>query len=78
MSNYLAVATVTGALQHVLSSRGRGVPGAKVSTTTAGRSGAGGTRSGHQYFLYQVMPNGAYRNADLPTRRSNGQVVQRP
>ena len=33
MSNYLAIATVTGTLQHVLSSAAAVVPGAKVSTT---------------------------------------------
>ena len=29
-------------------------------------------------FLYQASANQAYRNADLPTRRSDGQLVQKP
>jgi hypothetical protein len=29
-------------------------------------------------YLYQVTPNAAWRNADLPTRRDNGSLVQRP
>jgi hypothetical protein len=78
MSNYLAVATVTGALQHVLSSAAAAVPGAKVSTTRPDGAAPAARDPAINIFLYQVLPNGAYRNADLPTRRSNGQVVQRP
>jgi hypothetical protein len=33
---------------------------------------------GINIFLYQVTPNTAFRNADLPTRRSDGTLVQRP
>jgi Pvc16 N-terminal domain len=29
-------------------------------------------------YLYQVTPNAAYRNADLPTRRPDGSLVQKP
>ncbi len=29
-------------------------------------------------FLYQVTPNVAWRNADLPTRRRSGQPLRRP
>jgi hypothetical protein len=29
-------------------------------------------------YLYQVTPNAAYRNADLPTRRNDGSLVQKP
>ena len=78
MSNYLAVATVTGALQHVLSSAAAAVPGAKVSTTRPDGAAPAARDPAINIFLYQVMPNAAYRNADLPTRRTNGQVVQRP
>lgn len=78
MSNYLAVATVTGALQHVLSGAAATVPGAKVSTARPDGAAPAARDPGINIFLYQVMPNAAYRNADLPTRRANGQVVQRP
>ena len=78
MSNYLAVATVTGALQHVLSGAAATVPGTKVSTARPDGAAPAARDPGINIFLYQVMPNAAYRNADLPTRRANGQVVQRP
>ena len=29
-------------------------------------------------YLYQITPNAAYRNDDLPTRRSDGTLVKRP
>ena len=34
--------------------------------------------SGVNVYLYQVTPNTAWRNADLPTRDSRGNVTQRP
>jgi hypothetical protein len=33
---------------------------------------------GVNVFLYQVVPNAALRNDDLPTRRANGDLVRRP
>ena len=62
-------------LQHLLSALLWWYP-AQSEPSRGGRRRARG-RIGHQYFLYQVMPNAAYRNADLPTRRANGQLVQR-
>src|SRR5207244_718340 len=29
-------------------------------------------------YLYQVSPNAALTNADLPARRNNGELMQRP
>lgn len=78
MSNYLAIATVTGTLQQVLSSAAAVVPGAKVSTTRPDGAAPAAKDPAINVFLYQVTPNPAYRNADLPTRRANGQLVQRP
>ena len=40
MSNYLAIATVTGTLQHVLSNAAAVVPGSKSRHGPTGRSGA--------------------------------------
>jgi hypothetical protein len=34
--------------------------------------------TGANVFLYQVTPNVAWHNADLPTRRAGGDLVQRP
>ena len=78
MSNYLAIATVTGTLHNQLLSAASVVPGANVTTTRP--DGAAGAARGPRIniFLYQVMPNAAYRNADLPTRRGDGQLAHRP
>jgi hypothetical protein len=79
MSNFLAVATVTATLRRQLQATvGADVPGADVR---AGRpegvtSGTPPTRV--NIYLYQVAPNGAYRNADLPTRAASGDLRERP
>lgn len=78
MSNYLAIATVTGTLHNQLLSAASVVPGANVSTTRPDGAAGAGRGPGINIFLYQVMPNPAYRNADLPTRRTDGQLAQRP
>src|SRR5262245_5237435 len=78
MSNYLAIATVTGTLHNVLTNASGAVPGAKISTKRPDGASAEAQDPGINIFLYQVTPNAAYRNADLPTRTANGQLVQRP
>jgi hypothetical protein len=77
MSNHLAFANVTAALRDLLDAAAK-----------AGVSGAGATAERPDtlkddnprvnLFLYQVTPNAAWRNADLPTRRQDGTVGQRP
>jgi len=78
MSNYLAIATVTAALQQVL----QGPVGNAVSGASVGFNRPDGKSSGKgptvNVYLYRVAPNAAYRNVDLPTRRSDGTVVQTP
>ena len=75
MSNFLAVATVTAALRRQLQSTvGADVPGAEVR---AGRPEGltGGTPPTRvTIYLYQVASNGAFRNADLPTRTAGGDL----
>lgn len=79
MSNYLAVATVTAALHRLLqSSAGADVPGATVTTDRPESSTNGAAAPTVNVYLYQVMPNPALRNSDLPTRSSGGDLVQRP
>jgi hypothetical protein len=84
MSNYLAVAAVTASLKKVLDEAlTAGVPGAvanaTVTTTRPETAGNGGSdRKGINVYLYQVTPNASWRNADLPTRRGDGTLVQRP
>ncbi len=82
MSNYLAVATVSAVLRSILAAAvaKAASPGLDISVTT-GRPEAqqpADSTARVSLFLYQVTPNAAWRNADLPTRRSDGTVVQRP
>jgi hypothetical protein len=77
VSNSLAIATVTAALQQLLTPAvGNAVGQAKVGFA---RPDASDSKTPLvNVFLYQVTPNAAYRNADLPTRRADGTVSQRP
>jgi len=79
MSNFLAIAAVSATLRRILNDAvSADVPGSTV-TTARPDGGAGGTPvTGVNLFLYQVTANAAGRNADLPTRRDDGTVVQRP
>lgn len=79
MSNHLAIATVTASLAQVLQGVvQRDVPGTTVTTTRpdSANAAAGGTRV--NIYLYQVTPNAAWRNSDLPTRADNGRLMQKP
>jgi hypothetical protein len=80
MSNYLAVATVTATLQRELQSAiGVDVPGATATTVRPDAPGHGVPDVGVNIFLYEIAPNAAVRNRDLPARSGNGQTaVQRP
>ena len=79
MSNFLAIAMVTETLRHLLSdAAARAVPGV---TPTVGRprvSSNGSEEPGVNIFAYQVNPNTAWSNADLPTRSSTGALTRRP
>jgi hypothetical protein len=78
MSNALAIATVTETLRYKINEMlpGSGIGGAQV--TTLRPDAAGLPNPGVNIFLYQVTPNHAFQNADLPTRRSDGALVRRP
>lgn len=79
MSNFLAIATVTATLSRALSAAvGADVPGATVTTLRPDDSTNGTPETGVNVYLYQVTPNAAWRNNDLPTRRDDGRLVQRP
>jgi hypothetical protein len=79
MSNYLAIATVTAALSRALQTAIEAdVPGALATTVRPDGPGSGVPETGVNIFLYQVMPNASWRNNDLPTRRPDGTLVQRP
>lgn len=79
MSNYLAIATATAALSRSLQAAiGVDVPGAIVTTVRPDGPSSGVPDTGVNIFLYQVTPNASWRNNDLPTRRPDGTLVQRP
>src|SRR5580693_3934771 len=77
MSNYLAIATVTAALQQVLHTPVSNAVGSAVVGFNRPDAGTATTPLVN-IFLYQITPNAAYRNVDLPTRRSDGSLSQRP
>jgi hypothetical protein len=78
MSNFLAIATVTATLGDTLQTEILAdVSGATVTTLRPDNSDAMPT-VGVNIFLYQVAPNPAWRNEDLPTRRNSAEVVRRP
>jgi hypothetical protein len=79
MSNHLAIATVTAALRQVINDAVTPiVSGAHVTHVRPGGEPELTPKTGVNVFLYGVTPNPAWRNNDLPTRRPDGQVVQRP
>lgn len=79
MSNYNAIAAVTGALRHLLQPAvGAAVTNAQVGFHRPDKDAAAHKEAKVNIYLYQVSPNAAYRNADLPARRAGGTLVQRP
>lgn len=83
MSNFLAIATVTATLRQVLQEAVQKImSGIEVTTVRPDSTGNGASnadgKGGINIFLYQITPNAALRNADLPTRRADGTLVQRP
>ncbi len=78
MSNYLAIATVTAVLQRTLQAAIQvDVDGARVTTLRPDDLGKGTPEAGVNIFLYQVTPNYAWGNSDIPSRRSKGDLVKR-
>jgi hypothetical protein len=85
MSNGLAIAAVTSTLRYVLERTLQrphpGPVGGAVVTTLRPSELAGADfadAAGINLFCYQVTPNPAGRLTDLPTRRADGSLVQRP
>jgi hypothetical protein len=79
VSNFLAIAAVTASLSHVLQGAvGIDVPGATVTTVRPDGTAAATHPPVVNLYLYHVLPNAGMRNADLPMRRSDGSLVQKP
>jgi hypothetical protein len=78
MSNYLAVATVTAVLRQLLKAAvDVDVPGAAVGTDRP-QDPSSVTGAGIDIYLFQVRPQRALVNEDLPARDGSGALVQRP
>jgi hypothetical protein len=71
MSNQLAIAAVTATLRSLLV-RGVGIP----EVTARPLDNARRSVTGHQLnlFLYQVLPDAAFRNQDMPRRTKPGEM----
>ena len=80
MSNFLAIATVTETLRQLLDATVRNaVAGASATAVRPATAAPGGQPNvGVNIFLYQVSPNAAWRNMDLPTRRDDASLMTRP
>jgi hypothetical protein len=80
MSNFRAIATVSATLQRTLQEAVQADVGGALVTTVRPAEGDDTDlpATGVNLFLYQVTTNPSWRNADLPTRRDDGQVIQRP
>lgn len=81
MSNFRAIATVTATLklERVLNAARAAVSGADVTTVRPDSAGSPeSTTARVNIYLYQVTPNAAWRNRDLPTRNDRGELTQRP
>jgi Pvc16 N-terminal domain len=79
VSNALAIATVTQTLRNILYDA-IGISKVSGAQVTFARPDdpANLPTTGVNVFLYQVAPNTALRNADLPTRTTDGTLLQRP
>jgi hypothetical protein len=79
MSNYLAIATVTATLsQLIYAAASHDVNGSTVTMVRPDEAANDPGQAKVNIYLYQVTPNAALRNNDLPTRRADGTLVQRP
>lgn len=79
MSNALAIAAVTATLRNLLQNvdQGTGLNGTSVTTKPPDKARDG---SGNQLnlFLYQVLPNAAWRNMDIPQQVKPGETGKPP
>jgi hypothetical protein len=79
VSNALAIAAVTETLVNLLQDNigSAQVGHAQVTNVTPDQTN-GLPPAGVNVFLYQVTPNAALRNADLPTRAADGSLLRKP
>ncbi len=78
MSNHLAIATITAALQRAIQGAVQAdVDGARVTTVKPTDIGNGTPETGVNLFLYQVVNNPALSNLDAPRYRNKGDFTTR-
>lgn len=79
MSNHLAIATVTAALGQIAHAAAQSaVPGVGLRFGRPTPPSGDVDRKKIHIYLYQVTPNAALRNCDLPARDSDGRLARRP
>lgn len=79
MSNFLAIATVTETLHQLLQATvQQDVPGATVTMVRPEDDANGNQGARINVYLFRVTPNAALRNSDLPLRRPNSALQERP
>jgi len=79
VSNFLAPAVVTETLRHLLSDAAtRAVPGSEVTLGRPQAPAGGSDGPAVNIYPYQVSPNAAWANTDLPTRTASGALTRRP
>ncbi len=79
MSNFLSIATVSATLRRLLHEAVQlDVSGSKATTVRPDAPSGQLPNPGVNLFMYQVTPNTAWTNADLPTRNPRGSLIQRP
>lgn len=78
MSNHLAIATITAALQRAIQAAVQtDVDGARVTTVKPTDIGNGTPETGVNLFLFQVVNNPALSNMDAPRYRNKGDFTKR-
>lgn len=82
MSNALAIATVTAAFSEIIRTAALSVQpvlsgGVEVLSERPSTTDSDDPRPQVRLFLYQVTPNAALRNNDLPTRTGKGNLIRR-
>lgn len=80
MSNYLAIAAVTAALQDILQHAAiTAIPGTDVTIRRPETLRTDGQeQAAVNLYLYQTTPDPSWSNADLPTRNGSGTLLRRP
>jgi len=75
MSNALAIAAVTSTLSNLLQNvnQGTGLSGVSITAKPPDKA-RDGTGNQINLFLYQVLPNAAWRNMDIPQRVRSGET----